>query len=77
MYGDMAALARISVTDQSGNSFTVRAKDVKRAFKSPGLMGITFLEMDWGEVFQISETPTAVHNAIDTLWTDWLGAFPA
>lgn len=77
MYGDMAALARISVTDEAGNSFTVRAKDVKRAYKSKEKVGYTTLQMDDGDMFFVSESPTAVHNAIDTLWANWLLAFPA
>jgi hypothetical protein len=77
MYGDMAALARISVTDEAGNLFTVRARDVKRAYKSKEKIGYTTLQMDDGDMFFVSESATAVHNALDVLWDEWLAAFPA
>lgn len=73
MYGDMAALAFIEVT-QGGSTLPVRIVDIKRIRKGFSGQGSMIEMKDDPEPVICDEKPDAVYDLINTEWEAFLTA---
>lgn len=79
MYGDMAAIAWVELTDGGGTKVPLRIIDILRVEKHPAGNAngsMVFIEGKADPLF-VAETTAQVYTAINQKWTDWLAAFPA